>query len=294
MAEVKWIKITTNMFEDEKIDFIESLPEADAILVIWVKLLTLAGRCNAGGFIFLTEKIPYTLEMLSHKFRRPLNTVKLALKTLGELEMIIFDDGYLKIKNWEKHQNIEGLDRIREQTRKRVAKHRAKKSLKEGNVTRNVTVTESNATDIEVEVDIEVDKEAAVVDEQAATALYDDGFKSIIKAFGENIHPPSPIEAERLESWLDDMDADVIIEAIQEAVLYNQRKLKYIEGILKNWHNNNIKTKLDLDAYKRDWQDKKQKAGQAPGGLNKKVDFGQFEQHEYSEEELESLFEEIG
>jgi DnaD/phage-associated family protein len=128
----------------------------------------------------------------------------------------------------------------------------------------------------------------------AATALYDDGFKSIIKAFGENIHPPSPIEAERLESWLDDMDADVIIEAIQEAVLYNQRKLKYIEGILKNWHNNNIKTKLDLDAYKRDWQDKKQKEGQAPGGLNKTTDFGRFEQHDITEEQLEGLFEEIG
>ena len=62
------------MFEDEKIDFIESLPESDAILVIWIKLLTLAGKCNAGGFIFLTEKIPYTTEMLAHKFRRPINT----------------------------------------------------------------------------------------------------------------------------------------------------------------------------------------------------------------------------
>ena len=50
MGDVKWIKITTNMFEDEKVDFIESLPEADTILVIWIKLLTLAGKCNANGF----------------------------------------------------------------------------------------------------------------------------------------------------------------------------------------------------------------------------------------------------
>lgn len=156
MAEVKWIKITTNMFEDEKIDFIESLPESDAILVIWIKLLTLAGKCNANGFIFLTESIPYTYEMLAHRFRRPLNTVKLALKTLSELQMICFekDSNYLKITNWEKHQNIAGLEKIREQTRKRVARHRAKQALT-GNVTCNATVTQSNATDIELDIDID-------------------------------------------------------------------------------------------------------------------------------------------
>ena len=104
MAEVKWIKITTNMFEDEKIDFIESLPEADSILIIWIKLLTLAGKNNLNGYIFLTQNIPYTSEMLAHKFRRPLNTVKLALETLQRLEMIEFNENTLKISNWEKHQ----------------------------------------------------------------------------------------------------------------------------------------------------------------------------------------------
>lgn len=166
LAEVKWIKITTNMFEDEKIDFIESLPESDAILIIWVKLLTLAGKCNANGFIFLTEKIPYTDEMLAHKFRRPLNTVKLALSTFINLEMIqMGEDGFLKITNWEKHQNVEGLDKIREQTRLRVAKHREKQKMKQleennkSNVTCNVTVTEGNATEEEGEREEDIDKE---------------------------------------------------------------------------------------------------------------------------------------
>ncbi|RXI46059.1 hypothetical protein DP145_01590 [Clostridium tetani] len=165
MAEVKWIKITTSMFEDEKIDFIESLPEADTILIIWVKLLTLAGKCNSNGFIFLTEKIPYTEEMLAHKFRRSLNTVKLALERLAKLEMLEFDNnGFFKIANWEKHQNVEGLDKIREKTRLRVAKHREKQKLKEleegkSSVTGNVTVTQGNATDIDIELDIELDKD---------------------------------------------------------------------------------------------------------------------------------------
>jgi len=152
MAQVKWIKLTTNMFEDEKIDFIESLPEADAILIVWIKLLTLAGKCNTNGFIFLTENIPYTPEMLAHRFRRPLNTVKLALDTLNKLDMIQFDEGgFLKITNWEKHQNIEGMEKIREQTRKRVARHREKQKLLDSNVTHNVTVTQGNATDKDID-----------------------------------------------------------------------------------------------------------------------------------------------
>lgn len=136
--------------------------------------------------------------------------------------------------------------------------------------------------------------EAVTKNEPPAAALYDNRYKSIIKAFAENIHPPSPIEAERLSKWLDDMEADVIMAAIEEAVVYNRRNIKYIEGILNNWLSSNVKTKLDLDAYKRDWQDKKQKSGQASSGLNKTTDFGKFEQHEISEEQLESLFEDFG
>lgn len=159
MAEIKWIKITTGMFEDEKIDFIESLPEADAILIIWIKLLTMAGRCNANGYIFLTEKIPYTPEMLAHKMRRSPNVVKLALETLSRLEMLTLEDNTIKVTNWEKHQNIEGMERIREQTRKRVARHREKRKELPSNVTCNATVTQSNATDIDKDIDIDKERD---------------------------------------------------------------------------------------------------------------------------------------
>lgn len=186
--EVKWIKITTNMFEDEKIDYIESLPEADTILMIWIKLLTLAGKVNDGGLIYLTAEIPYTDQMLAHRFRRPIATIQLALLTFQKLGMIELDaKNYIKIVNWEKHQNIEGLDKIREDTRKRVQKHRAKKALEAkkakeeqgsnsdtiedtesvteeaetGNVTGNVTVTHGNALEREEEreEESEIEKE---------------------------------------------------------------------------------------------------------------------------------------
>lgn len=127
MADVKWIKLSTSMFEDEKIRLIESLPDADTLLIIWIKLLSQAGRTNANGYIFLSENIPFTEEMLSTLFNRPIATVRLALQTFKQFGMIdITDDQYICISNWEKHQNIDGLDKIREQNRLRKQKQRDK------------------------------------------------------------------------------------------------------------------------------------------------------------------------
>jgi predicted phage replisome organizer len=149
LAEVKWIKITTTMFDDEKIRVIEGMPEADAILVIWIKLLTLAGKNNSNGFIFLAENIPYADETLSTIFNRPLNTVRLALQVFKQFKMIEFDEnGYLQLTNWGKHQNLEGLDKIREQTRMRVAKHREIKKLLPP-AKDNATVTLRNAIELD-------------------------------------------------------------------------------------------------------------------------------------------------
>lgn len=155
MAEVKWIKIITNFFSDEKIMLIEQMPEGDTIIVIWVKLLCMAGRENNCGVFVMGGKIPYTDEMLATIFRRNITVVRLALQTFeafGMIEIIENENGQAiyTIPNWEKHQNTEGLEKIREQTRRRVAKHRENQKLAlDCSVTSNVTVTQCNATEEE-------------------------------------------------------------------------------------------------------------------------------------------------
>src|SRR5699024_3475086 len=104
MAEVKWIKIVTDVFDDEKILLIESMPEADSVIVIWFKLLCLSGKINNGGVMMLNDKIAYTDEMLSTIFRRPVNTVRLALKTFESFGMIELINNVITIPNWSKHQ----------------------------------------------------------------------------------------------------------------------------------------------------------------------------------------------
>jgi predicted phage replisome organizer len=164
MAEVKWVKITTDMFDNRKIKHLRRLPEGNNIVLIWVMLLTMAGRCNAGGMIFLTENIPYTPKMLADELGFELNIVMLALQYLEQFNMIQTDQGYFTIAGWNEYQNIEGMDKIREQNRLRQKKWYDKQkalpaSEEKPNVRTNVTVTQPNATDIDKDIDKEEEKE---------------------------------------------------------------------------------------------------------------------------------------
>ncbi len=124
MSKVSWIRIEIDMFDNRKIRHIRKLPEGNNIVLIWMMLLTMAGRCNANGIIFLTENIPYTNKMLADELDFDESVIELALTILEKFGMITRDGSELSIPGWEEHQNVDGLDKIREQTRKRVAEHR--------------------------------------------------------------------------------------------------------------------------------------------------------------------------
>jgi predicted phage replisome organizer len=126
-SEIKWIKIVTDIFDDEKILLIESMPEADTIIVIWFKLLCLAGKLNRCGVIVLNGKIAYTEEMLAQVFRRPINTVRLALKTFEQFGMIEIINDTITIPNWEKHQSVDRMMEIKEYNRIKQRESRARK-----------------------------------------------------------------------------------------------------------------------------------------------------------------------
>lgn len=167
MADVKWIKITTDMFDNRKIKHLRRLPDGDSIVLIWVMLLTLAGRCNSGGMIFLTENIPYTPKMLADELDFEESTVQLALTALEQLCMVQTNgDGFLAVTGWEKHQNIEGMEKIRESKRLAQARWRAKKAaLTSSTVDTTVDTTEieSNNAEEDIEEESEEDKKISTV-----------------------------------------------------------------------------------------------------------------------------------
>jgi predicted phage replisome organizer len=146
------------MFDNRKIKHLRRLPDGNNIVLIWVMLLTMAGRCNANGMIFLTENIPYTPKMLADELDFEENTVRLALTVLEQLNMVVTDKGYFTIAGWEEYQNIEGMDKIREQNRIRQKKwYDKQKALP--NVIPNVIVTQPNAPEEDIEEEKDLDRD---------------------------------------------------------------------------------------------------------------------------------------
>lgn len=262
MSDVKWIKLSTQMFEDEKIRLIESMPEADTILIVWVKLLSQAGRANNNGYIYLSENIPYTDEMLSTIFNRPLSTVRMALEVFRTFGMIDIDENqFISISNWEKHQNVAGLDKIREQTKKRVEKHRqskkkldspSKKNPDKGcNVTGNATVTPDNATELELELDLELELEKDVVVDDSSPGM-------AFRFYEDNISHLVPHIAERLSIMIDESSEKLVCEALKRSVDANARnKMNFADQILRSWSDQRIKTMDDVAAADKEFERRK-------------------------------------
>lgn len=268
MSEIKWIKITTDIFDDEKICLIDALPDPDAILVIWFKILTLAGKHNSNGLLMMTDKVHYTDEMLATIFRRPLNTVRMAIGVFEQFGMIEIIDGIISLPNWEKHQNVDGMEKIKEQTRNRVAKYRKKqKNLALGNVTGNVTVTDGNA----LEEDKDKDKNKNRLDKDknknknknkkriTTTTTSSGGQENILELFQSEFRRLlSGFEIEEINHLLNENDVDLVKEALKTAINSGKPNIKYIGGILRNWQMNNVTTVEQVRQSEKKNKDKKE------------------------------------
>ncbi|PCX66792.1 phage replisome organizer N-terminal domain-containing protein [Listeria monocytogenes] len=257
MSGIQWIKLSVNMFDDEKIKLLEKMPEGNQMLIVWIRLLALAGKTNDKGRIYLNENVPYTEDMLATLFNRDVGIIRVTLHTLQGFGMIQkTENGLIEIENWEKHQNVDGMERVREQTRKRVEKHREamrqnriasgdSKGDKECNVTSSVTVTQSNAIDIDKELDKDININNS-----------DLNFKDFWEQNGFGMM--LPVEMEKLLAWVDDFagNREIVMKALEVTSEQgaNKRNYAYVNKILKNWENRGFKTIADVDAAEKQRQ----------------------------------------
>lgn len=177
MADVKWIKITTDIFDDEKILLIESMPDPYAVITCWFKLLCLAGKQNNNG-VFLMGRIAYTDKMLATIFRMNEATVKMALKTFEQFGMVEIIDGVITIPNWSKHQSLDAYEKKKAYDRKYRLEQREKQRLlvaqSDDNRTTSRTTVVVPEEDKEKEEDKErdIDKKRECTDFQSVVALF--------------------------------------------------------------------------------------------------------------------------
>ncbi|MBY6917967.1 hypothetical protein FDB42_12915 [Clostridium botulinum] len=105
--ERKIVKLRVDMYSDTKFKIIDTMEERDLIHYIWTRLLTLAGKVNLEGELYLSKSIPYTIETLALEFNRSAKKVEIALKAFIDLEMIeLGENNVYRVRNFAKHQNI--------------------------------------------------------------------------------------------------------------------------------------------------------------------------------------------
>lgn len=232
MAEVKWIKLSVDMFDNRKIKHLRKLPDGNNIVLVWVMLLTMAGRCNAEGMIFLTENIPYSTKMLADELDIEENTIKMALSSFELMEMITRrSEGlgeYIMIKGWEEYQSLDKLAKLREQNRLAQQRHRDKvKALGESSDS-NITVSLCHDTDIDIDKDIDID-------------IKKDISKDISKEKPSRFTPPSlsDIQAYVKEKNLA-VDPEQFMDYYQarDWILSNGKKMKDFRAGLRYWNRN--------------------------------------------------------
>lgn len=236
MEGVKWIKLATGLPDNKKIKQLRTLPDGDTIALMWVFLMCLAGETNEDGMVYFTREVPYTDEMLANQFDMDIKTVRLGLTWFQKFGMIELIEDIICLPSWEKWQATDKLSEIREQTRRRVAKHREKQKLIASNVTGNVTVTQSNATEEDIELDIDKD-----IDNNISDSAEPEPPKKVKHKYGEykNVFLTDE-ELEKLKNEYPDYLER--IERLSSYVESTGKKYKSHYATIRNWARNDKKT----------------------------------------------------
>jgi len=141
MVQVQWLKVYTDIFDNEKMKKLLRNRDGDTYFRVWIQLLTLAAKSNQHGAILLGENIPMSKEDLAKVMHKTLNKLDKIIQDLHKLDMIIVEKDTICIKNWDMYQSADELEKLRESNRRRQQKYRDKQKDS------NVIVTSCNTED---------------------------------------------------------------------------------------------------------------------------------------------------
>ncbi|WP_226544999.1 DnaD domain-containing protein [Bacillus thuringiensis] len=69
-----------------------------------------------------------------------------------------------------------------------------------------------------------------------------------ISFYEQNFGLVTPFIAEGIHAWIDDLNAELVVKAMQIALEKNTRNMNYVNTILKDWHLKGLKTVADVEA----------------------------------------------
>lgn len=245
MADVKWIKIATDIFDDEKIMLIEaSGDDCYAIITVWFKLLCLAGKQNNGGIFMLNDKIAYNEEMLATIFRMKSTTIRKALDMFEQFGMIERVEGVVSIPNWNKHQSLDKLEQLKIKNREYVRKYREKQKVKSYSkltCKENVSECKPLEEDIDKEIRNKNKKEdtttsSSRLSDKATTTPTLNEIEDYIKEKNYKVNAKKFFEVNEARGW---------------KIANNE--IKSWKYLLAVWNDKEVKSDIDLEDWQKDY-----------------------------------------
>lgn len=299
MASIKWIKLDVSIFDDEKIKIILTMPEGKAMLIVWLKLLCLAGKLNNSGVFLMNGTMPYTSEMLAAVCGETQQTMTLAIQTFKSLGMVEIHEDTLFLPNWEKHQSEEKMRVIREQTNARVAAYRERQrnmatgnaqSNADCNVTEtqqkrigNAQETQQTKTKTKTKIENKTENKNAVEEAPATPAaempfgLTDDEIRASLERITRIEHaaedlglPFKQADMVRAESIIAEYGEEWLLEAMARTGIRERRSWGMVIGILRSWKE---RGRIDDAFEKYDRNRSGRQPGPGPDGAAR--DFGE-------------------
>lgn len=254
-----WIKLKDSFMSSDEIDYLMSQPDGASYVVLY-QMLCLK-TINTGGCLVsqIGEMlIPYDAEKIQRECKWfSLATVRVALSVYKQIGLIFESpDGILAISNYSdivgSETDYSAQKRLQRENRRRQIPAKGADNNEDNNV-------DNVHTEKEIEKDKEIESRERVRDN--GSPAVDAGLAEIIGSYEENIGSFPPAARDALMCWREIFADDLILLAIKKAALSGVRKWNYINGILKSWKNEGVKTIGDVQA--RD-QRRKPPAGQQP------------------------------
>ena len=246
----------------EVVDFLMSQPNGASYVVLYqmlcLKTINTGGRltCQIGDII-----IPFDIEKIQRDCKWfSLDTVRVALGLYKQLGLIYEEqDGTLVLVN---HAEMVGSEtdysaqkRLQRENRRRQLPMQTGDSTADNSVDNVHTDIRDKRTDIrdkrtdirDKRTDIR-DKEIRDKDKDNGSPAVDAGLAEIIRSFEDNLGGFPPAAREDLLGWREIFTDDLILLAIKKAALAGVRKWSYVNGILKVWKNEGVRTLGDVQS----------------------------------------------
>lgn len=226
MAEKRfyWIKLKTDFFNQDTIDFILQQENGCKYIVLYQMLCLKTANNNGELNTKIGEMIvPYNIEKIQRDTKYfDIDTIIVALELFKKLGLIYEEeDKTLKISSFNELVGSESS------SAKRVREYRQRKALQ---CNKNVT-QEIEYRDRDREKSIDIDKN---IDKDNKR---EDIFNYIESNFARTL---SPIEIDKISQWSSSYDENIIKYAIELSVLNGKKTFNYVDGILKNWKGSNF------------------------------------------------------